>query len=120
MPLSALGFALYRDGQYQRAADELAASIDAYDSDSALPNDITNVQQLFLAMTKWQLDQKDGARRLLAKTLPDVDKQLQSPLCGEIDRVMLDVIRREAETLIEPKEAEEAVENKTQTSPSTN
>jgi tetratricopeptide (TPR) repeat protein len=114
--LSALGVALYRDGQYERAADELAASIDAYDSDSALPYDIINFQQLFLAMSKWQLDQKDEARKLLAKTLPDVDKQLQSPSCGGLDRLMLEVLRREAEALIEPNEADEAVENNSRTS----
>ena len=84
--------------------------------------DIINFQRLFLAMTKWQLGQKDEARRLLAKTLPDVDKDLQSPSRGWNQRAELEVLRREAETLIEPKEADEAVENKSShraTSPST-
>ena len=111
-----LGAALYRDRQYKRAADELEASIEAYPSDPVPGYDPISFQRLFLAMTKWQLGQKDEARQLLEKTLPDVDKELQSPSRGWNQRAALEVIRREAQALIQPKEANEAVENENRTS----
>jgi tetratricopeptide (TPR) repeat protein len=102
------GTALYRAGQYERAADELEKSIAAYPSEIAPGHEMINFQQLFLAMAKCRLGQKDEARELLAKTLPDIDKQLQSPSCFWTDRVSLEVLRREAEALIEPKVTSDA------------
>jgi hypothetical protein len=110
--LYASGIALYRDGQYQQAAERLEESLVAYPDAPAPGSDIINWQRLYLAMTKWKLGQQDKARRLLAETLPALDKQLQSPSCWWIYRLGLEVLRREAVALIEPKEADEAVENK--------
>jgi tetratricopeptide (TPR) repeat protein len=103
------GAALYRAGQYERAADELEKSIAGYPREPGYH--LINCQQLFLAMAKWRLGQKDEARELLAKTLPDIDKQMQPPACFWTDRVCLEVLRREAEALIEPKEKSEAPGN---------
>jgi tetratricopeptide (TPR) repeat protein len=106
-----LGAALYRNRQYQRAAEQLEASIAAYPSDPEPFTDPISFPRLFLAMTKWQLGQHAQARQLLEKTLPDVDKDLQSNSLGWNQRAALEVIRREAQALIKPKEAREAVEN---------
>ena len=107
-----LGAALYRAGQYEQAAQRLEESIAAYPSAPADTGfDTLNYQQLFLAMTKWQLGQRDEARRLLAETQSAVDKELQAPSTLWNRRTSLELLRREAEALIEPKEADEAVEN---------
>jgi hypothetical protein len=73
-------------------------------------------------MTQWQLDQKDEARHLLTETLPDVDKELQSPASSWNRRATLEILRDEATALIEPKEADEAMENveASQPAPTTN
>jgi len=67
-------------------------------------------------MTKWQLGHQDAARRLLAETLPALDRELQSDSRPWIYQVGLEALRREAIELIKSNEAEEAVENKTRTS----
>jgi tetratricopeptide (TPR) repeat protein len=115
------GAALYRDRQYTRAEERLNQSIAAYPSAPAPGHDVINYQRLYLAMTKWQLRKHDEARELLAKTLPDLDKQVQSASCFWTDRLGLETLRRQAVALIEPKEADEAVEKKaaSATSPST-
>jgi hypothetical protein len=51
-------------------------------------------------MTKWQLGRKDEARRLLERTLPDVEKELQSPSRLWQERIVLEVLHREAEAMI--------------------
>ena len=107
--LYALGAALYRDGQYDRAADELEKSIAAYPSEPWIGYQTINSQRLMLAMSKWQLGKKDEARRLLAETEPAIDQQIQSTYFAL--KSTLEVLRREAEALIEPKEADEAVKN---------
>ena len=109
--LYVLGAALYRDSQYTRAEERLDESIAAYPSEPAPGHDVINYQRLFLAMTKWQLRKQDEARELLAKTLPDLDKQVQSASCFWTDRLGLETLRRQAVALIEPNEADEAVEN---------
>jgi hypothetical protein len=106
-----LGAALYRDGQYDRAAEQLEKSIAAYPSDPWIDCETINLQRLLLAMSKWQLDKKDEARRLLAETKPAIDQDIQSPSVFYVLKAALEVLRREAETLIEPQEADEAVEN---------
>jgi serine/threonine protein kinase len=112
--LLALGQALYRAGQYDRAEDELTASIEAYPANPAPGFNVINFQRLWLAMTKWQLGKHDEARRLLAEALPDVDKELQSPATWWNYRLGLQLLRREAEALIKPTEVDEAVKNKSQ------
>src|SRR5262249_9422260 len=110
------GAALYRASEYDRAAERLEKSIAAYPTSPAPGDDIINFQRLFLAMTKWQLGHQDAARRLLAETLPALEKELQSDSRPWIYRVGLEALRREAIELIKSNEAEEAVENKTRTS----
>ncbi|MEI4908457.1 hypothetical protein Q8G40_30710, partial [Klebsiella pneumoniae] len=68
-----LGVALYRAGQYERAAVELEKSI-AAQGDSLL----VNIQRLFLAMTKWQLGERDEARRLLAEIQSAIGEKYKS------------------------------------------
>jgi tetratricopeptide (TPR) repeat protein len=111
----ALGAALYRDGQYDRAARQLEISIAVYPSDPWIDFETINLQRLLLAMCKWQLDKKDEARRLLAETEPAIDQNIQSPSVFYVLKAALEVLRREAETLIKPKEADEAVKNKSHT-----
>jgi tetratricopeptide (TPR) repeat protein len=107
-----LGMALYRDGQYDSAEGELAASIDAYPSKPAPGWDTIDFQRLFLAMTKWQQGQQDEARRLLAEALPAVNEYIQNPDTWPHYRIALELLRREAVDLIKSNEADEAVESK--------
>jgi tetratricopeptide (TPR) repeat protein len=111
----ALGAALYRDGQYDRAAEQLEKSIAAYPSDPWIDCETINLQRLLLAMSKWQLDKKDEARRLLAETKPAIDQEIQSPSVFYVLKATLEVLRREAEALIEPNEINDAVENESPT-----
>jgi tetratricopeptide (TPR) repeat protein len=105
------GAALYRAGRYAEAAERLENSIAANPSKPALGSDMINHQRLFLAMTKWQLGQKDEARRLLDVTPVAIEKDTASPLTEWNRRATFEVLRREADALIAPKEADEAVEN---------
>jgi tetratricopeptide (TPR) repeat protein len=106
--LYASGSALFRDGQYQRAADRLEESIAVHPKHPLPADDIFNYQRLWLAMAKWKLGHEDAARRLLAEALPDVDQQIESPSCLADHRAHLEILREEAESLIGPKEADEA------------
>jgi serine/threonine protein kinase len=120
-----LGAALYRAGQYVQAAECLEESSAAYHHDPLPPGaafEGRNYQQLFLAMTKWQLGQRDEARRLMAETLPAVEKELQSPSSAWNRRATLELLRAEAKALIGQEEAEEAVKNvePNQPAPTTN
>jgi tetratricopeptide (TPR) repeat protein len=108
---NALGMALYRSGNYEEAEEQFIASINANPSTPGPGFDIIINQRLFLAMTKWQRGEQDAARQLLGEIQSEIDKQLQSPGQPWIDRAALEILRREAETLIEPKEAVDAVEN---------
>ena len=73
------------------------------------------VRQLVLAMTKWQLDEHDEARRMLRELQPRIDERLRSPWINWDGRAVLEIRRREAEAMIKPKEADEAVENESRT-----
>jgi tetratricopeptide (TPR) repeat protein len=114
-----LGAALYRAGRYEQAAQRLEESIQVYSSAPPLGYDTVDYQQLLLAMTKWQLGQKDKARQLLAQTLPAVRKELHSPLSGWNRRVTLELLRAEAEALIGAEKYDEAIEmnNRTRDKP---
>jgi non-specific serine/threonine protein kinase/serine/threonine-protein kinase len=110
---SMLGAALFRAGRYQEAAERLEQSIAEY---PALPPhgfDSLNYQRLLFAMTKWKLGEHHEARRLLAEALPAVEKELEDSSTLWVRRSTLEVLRGEAEALIEPKEVDEAVENET-------
>jgi hypothetical protein len=61
------------------------------------------------------LDKKDEARRLLAETKPAIDQEIQSPSVFYVLKATLEVLRREAEALIEPNEINDAVENESPT-----
>jgi hypothetical protein len=61
-------------------------------------------------MTKWQLDDRDEARRMLRELQPRIDERLRSPWINWDGRAVLEIRRREAEALIKPDEAAEAVE----------
>ncbi|HEX2476961.1 MAG TPA: serine/threonine-protein kinase [Lacipirellulaceae bacterium] len=111
-----LGAALYRVGKYEGAAVQLEKSIAVH-----LDNLNINFQRLFLAMTKWQLGQRAEARRLLAEIQSAIDPKLNSLSTPFNDRLCFEFLLREAEALIEPNEADEAVENvqPIQTAPTT-
>src|SRR5262245_16853447 len=106
-----LGAAHYRAGQYEQAAKRLEESIAACRSTTPPAADAMNYHRLFLTMTKWQLDEKDEARKLLAETLPVVEKELQSADSSWNRRATLELLRKEAQSLIEPKEADESKRN---------
>jgi serine/threonine protein kinase/tetratricopeptide (TPR) repeat protein len=97
-----VGAAHYRAGHYERAALEFEKSIATYPTDSHIGDRIINWQRLFLAMTKWQLSQQDEARQLLAEIQPAIDAELHSLSTPFNYRLTLEVLRREAETMIEP------------------
>jgi tetratricopeptide (TPR) repeat protein len=107
----ALGAALYRHGQYDRAAVKLEESITVYPSDPSPGFESINAQRLLLAMSMWQQGKKNEARRLLVETQRNIDQEIQSSSVFYALRAAIEVLRREAEALIEPNEADEAVEN---------
>jgi tetratricopeptide (TPR) repeat protein len=114
--LAVLGGVQYRAGQYERAASNLKKSIAEYPSHPPTGVGMVLFPKLLLAMTKWQLGQRDEARRLLAETQPAINESLQTPSTYFQRRVTLEILRREAEALIEPKEEDEAVEIESDTS----
>jgi non-specific serine/threonine protein kinase/serine/threonine-protein kinase len=109
-----MGAALFRADQYQEAAELLKQSIAEYPAVPPHGFDTLNYQRLLLAMTKWQLGQQDEARRLLAETQSAVDEELQAPSTLWGRRTTLELLRDEAEAMIEPKKADESVDNKIQ------
>jgi serine/threonine protein kinase len=114
--LSVLGAAHYRAGHFEQAAQCFEQSIAQHPSDPPPTHGTVLWPQLFLAMTKWQLGKHDDAHRLLSEIQPLIDKWLETPSNNWQFRVYTEVLRREAEALIEPKEADEAAENKNRTS----
>jgi hypothetical protein len=68
-------------------------------------------------MTKWEQGERDAARRMLADLQPAINEWLQTPshyqtIVNSWHRpAHLEVIRREAETMIGQNETNEAVEN---------
>jgi tetratricopeptide (TPR) repeat protein len=112
--LQVLGAAHFRAGDYEQAAQRLEESIDAYPNIPQTGTDNINYQRLLLAMTRWKQGRNDEARRLLAKTQSAVDKELQAPSTRWVRRVSLEVLRDEAEALIELKKPDQALENNSQ------
>jgi hypothetical protein len=113
--LGVVGGLLYRAGQYEQAAQRLEESLAAYPDDALRAFRTALDRQLLLAMTRWQLGQRNEARRLLADAQPALDEWLQKPFNTWMRRAEIELLRREAEALIEPKEADEAVENESRT-----
>jgi tetratricopeptide (TPR) repeat protein len=109
--LGVLGGLLYRAGQYEQAEQRLNESVAAHHDDPLRAFRTALDRQLLLAMTKWQLGQRDEARRQFAEIQPALDKWLRSPSSFWLRRTQVEVLRREAETLIRPEEKIEAVEN---------
>jgi hypothetical protein len=99
-----LGAALYRAGDYERAAQRLEESIDSYPSVAETGVDSLNYQQLLLAMTRWKQGRKDAARILFADAQSDVDKELQDPSTRWNRRTSLELLRDEAAALIDKKQ----------------
>jgi hypothetical protein len=116
-----LGAAHYRAGQYALAIQPLEQSIAEFPIGLSAVTHWMNYPRLFLTMSKWQLGQKEDASHLLAETLPAVDKELQSLSLNWNRRVTLELLRDEAEALIQEKEATQAVKNvESQSAPATN
>jgi tetratricopeptide (TPR) repeat protein len=110
-----LGAALFRAGRYREAAKHIEQSIAEY---PALPPhgfDWLNYQRLLLVMARWQLGERDEARRLFAETKSAVDNEIQAPTTLWGRRTTLELLRAEAGALIEPKKTNEAVENENPT-----
>jgi non-specific serine/threonine protein kinase/serine/threonine-protein kinase len=114
--LAVLGTAHYRAGQYEQAAQCLEEAVAQFPSDAPPSHGPDLVRQLLLAMTKWQLGEPDEARRMLREIQPRIDERFRSPWINWDGRAVLEIRRREAEALIEPDQAQEAVENESRTS----
>jgi tetratricopeptide (TPR) repeat protein len=114
--LGVLGGLLYRAGRYEQAAQRLKKAMDAHNEDPLRAFRTTIDWQLFLAMTHWRRGQREEARRQLAEIQPALDEWLRSPSSFWIRRAQIEILRQEAEGLIEQDDAVEAVENKTRTS----
>jgi serine/threonine protein kinase len=110
--LYVLGAALYRVGNYAQAARRLEESIRATPGFPETDRDNNNYQCLLLAMSQWQLGRRDEARQLLSETKPAVVQDLQNPSSRWGRQVSLKLLLAEAEALITPMEADQAVENK--------
>jgi tetratricopeptide (TPR) repeat protein len=106
-----LGVAHFRAGHYKRAAQHLEESLAQFPG-NAPPNLSPDfiMPQLLLAMAKWQLGEQEEARRILRELQPRIDERLRSPSTFWDRRAVLEIRRREAEAMIKPKEADEAVE----------
>jgi serine/threonine protein kinase len=93
----ALGLALYRDGQYEQAAQRLEGSIIALGEGEVL----SICPKLVLAMTKWRQGRTDEARVLLATAQAALNEVQQSQLIGWDERITTELLRREASMLID-------------------
>ncbi len=113
--LGVLGGLLYRAGQYEQAAERLNESIAAHHDDPLRAFRTALDRQLLLVMTKWQLGQRDEARRQLAEIQPALDEWLSSPSSFWLRRAQVEVLRREAEALIGT-EANKSAKSETHTS----
>src|SRR5262245_43783506 len=88
-----LGTALYRTGDWKGSIEELEKGIGL-----RLPDDPTNAYSgFFLAMGRWQLDEKDKAREWFVKGVQSMEKH--QPKNNELRR-----LRAEAAELIGVKE----------------
>ena len=107
-----LGAAHYRAGHLKEAAQFFDQSIAQYPSNPPPSHGSVLWPQLYLAMAKWQLGEHDDARRLLRDIEPAIEKSLETPTHLWQYRQITEVLHREAEALIEQKNADESLENK--------
>jgi tetratricopeptide (TPR) repeat protein len=96
-----LGAALYRAGQYQKAADQLTATVEARGEERTVH------EQLFLAMAEQRLGHDTEARRRWERALQGLEQTAQPRLRFDADaalfwneRLELELLRREAEALL--------------------
>jgi tetratricopeptide (TPR) repeat protein len=106
-----MGAAIFRAGRYREAHERLEQSIAEYPTVPPHGFDTLNYQRLLFAMTQWRLGRRDEARQLFAETKSAVEKEIQAPTTLWGRRTTLEVLRNEAEALIRPAEADEAVES---------
>jgi tetratricopeptide (TPR) repeat protein len=111
--LRVLGVAHFRAGDYEEAAKCLEQSI-AQRPSGAPPSHGPDFGELLLAMIKWQQGAHDEARRMLRELQPRIEERLRSPWLYWDHRAVLEIRWREAEAMIKPKVADEAVENNSQ------
>jgi tetratricopeptide (TPR) repeat protein len=114
-----LGGVLYRAGQYERAAHHLKESIATYPNNPPPGYGTVLQPKLFLAMTYWQRNQRDEARRLLAETEPAIEEWLKSPSHFWVRRALHEVLRKEAENLIQKHQPVATPKNENPTSVTT-
>jgi eukaryotic-like serine/threonine-protein kinase len=100
----ALGGIFYRAGEYERAAEILQTTNSPYSSDWSGESMVVN-SQLLLAMTKWQLGEKELARQILAEIQPAVGEAIERWQSEWIYRTTVEVLDREADGLIDKKSA---------------
>jgi hypothetical protein len=109
--LDLLGRAHFRAGHYHEAAQFLEQALAQSPSHAPTSHGSDIGARMYLAMTKWQQGEHDDARRLLRDVQPAIDKALETPALSWQGIAATEVMRREAEAMIEPKEPDEAVEN---------
>jgi tetratricopeptide (TPR) repeat protein len=114
--LNVLGAAHFRARQYEQAAECLEEAVAQIPSDVPPSNGTDFMPPLLLAMTKWQRGAHDEARGMLRELQPRIEERLRSPWIYWDHRAVLEIRWREAEAMIQPKEADEAVENNSRTS----
>src|SRR5262249_24110044 len=93
--IHALGVAHYRAGQYDLAIQRLEESLRAIWTNGNAQN------RLRLALAHHRLGHADEARRWLREAITDIDKAARS--LPPTDWLEANVLRREAEALIDPK-----------------
>jgi tetratricopeptide (TPR) repeat protein len=108
--LDLLGATHFRAGHFKEAAQYSEQAIAQSPSDAPPSHGTDHGARLCLAMSKWHLGERDEARRLLREVQPAIDKSLENPSLPWQPRAGIEVFRREAEALIKPKEADEAVD----------
>jgi tetratricopeptide (TPR) repeat protein len=104
-----LGAVHFRAGHLKEAAQYFEQSIVQYPTDPPPSHGTVLWPRLYVAMTKWQLGEHDNARRALREIQPALGAALDAPTLQWQYRQITEVLRREAEALIEPKEPNEAV-----------
>src|SRR5262249_55620924 len=100
--VNTLGALLYRTENYQEAAKHLSDLIAKVGTDSPIKSSAV-YPLFFLAMTKWKLGAMDEANRILLEAQTGMDQEMKAaPPWNR--RATLELLRREAELLILPRE----------------
>jgi serine/threonine protein kinase len=109
--LYVLGAALYRNGDYDQAAQRLEESINAYSTLPPSGRDNINYARLLLTLAKWKQGRKGEAHKLFVQTRIAVADELQAPSIRWNRRTSLELLCHEAEALIGPVKVDEAGES---------